>query len=223
MGERFNRRYVKTKFCPNSWGSSNFWLTWHGVTQGYRLLGNSSVGTSFTYYNMMIYYLGGHCGISKLISLKTGRTIWNLSSHLIRYVHVSGHLHVPMHEMDNQQPEYLNITVTTIAVREHTGWRWVSATHKLSEHTELASFPGSPLALMKNKNGGGEPGIDSHVILWHDDVIAIIAKAVAQLCSHVMGWFKQLRYLLLKNWAVTSLVRPWHGLNSSDSGEVSSI
>ena len=30
---------------------------------------------------------------------------------------------------------------------------------------KLASFPGSPLAPMKNRNGGGEPGIDSHVIL----------------------------------------------------------
>jgi len=57
---------------------------------------------------MMIYFLGGHCGISKLISLKTGRTIWNLSSHLIRYVHAPGHLHVPMHEVDNQEPEYLH-------------------------------------------------------------------------------------------------------------------
>ena len=27
----------------------------------------------------------------------------------------------------------------------------------------LASFPGSPLALTKNRKGGGEPGIDSHV------------------------------------------------------------
>jgi len=28
----------------------------------------------------------------------------------------------------------------------------------------LTSFPGSSLALMKNKNGGGEPGIDSHMV-----------------------------------------------------------
>ena len=52
---------------------------------------------------------------------------------------------------------------------------------------QLASFPGSPLAPTKNKNGGGEPGIDSHVISRHIDVTAIIAKIVTQLCSHVMG------------------------------------
>ena len=28
----------------------------------------------------------------------------------------------------------------------------------------LALFPGSPLAPTKNKNGGGEPGTDSHVM-----------------------------------------------------------
>ena len=32
----------------------------------------------------------------------------------------------------------------------------------------LASFPGSPLAPMKNRKGGGEPGIDSHVISRHN-------------------------------------------------------
>ena len=32
----------------------------------------------------------------------------------------------------------------------------------------LASFSGSPLAPTKNKNGGGEPGFDSHVISRHD-------------------------------------------------------
>ena len=37
---------------------------------------------------------------------------------------------------------------------------------------------------MKNKNGGGEPGIDSHVILWHNDITAIIANVVKQLCSY---------------------------------------
>ena len=33
----------------------------------------------------------------------------------------------------------------------------------------VASFPGSPLAPTKNKNGGREPGTDSHVISRHDD------------------------------------------------------
>ena len=28
---------------------------------------------------------------------------------------------------------------------------------------------GSPLAPTKNKNGGGEPGANAHVILWHDN------------------------------------------------------
>ena len=31
-------------------------------------------------------------------------------------------------------------------------------------------FPGSPLTPAKNKNGGGEPGINLHVILQHDFV-----------------------------------------------------
>ena len=35
-------------------------------------------------------------------------------------------------------------------------------------HGKRASFPGSPLAPTKNKNWGGEPGIDSHVISQHD-------------------------------------------------------
>ena len=39
----------------------------------------------------------------------------------------------------------------------------------------VASFPGSPLAPTKNRKGGGEPGIDSHVIPRHDDITAIIA------------------------------------------------
>ena len=51
----------------------------------------------------------------------------------------------------------------------------------------LALFPGSPLAPTKNKNGGGEPGTDSHVISRHVDVTAIITKVVTQLCSHVIG------------------------------------
>ena len=44
-----------------------------------------------------------------------------------------------------------------------------------------------------------------------------------QLCSHVIGWLGQLRYLLLKIWAANSLMRPWLGLNSSDGGKVSSV
>ena len=60
----------------------------------------------------------------------------------------------------------------------------------------VASFPGSPLAPTKNKNGGGEPGTDSHVISRHVDVTAIITKVVTQLCSHVIGWLEQLRYTI---------------------------
>ena len=44
--------------------------------------------------------------------------------------------------------------------------------------TVMASFPGSPLTPMKNKNRGGELGIDSYVILQHEDVTAIITKVV---------------------------------------------
>ena len=59
---------------------------------------------------------------------------------------------------------------------------------------------------MKNKNRGGEPGIDSHMISWHNDVTAIIAKVVTHSCSHVIGGFEQLQYLLLKKWAVIDFV-----------------
>ena len=52
---------------------------------------------------------------------------------------------------------------------------------------DVASFPGSPLASTKIKNGGVEPGTDSHVILQHDDITVIITKVVTQLCSHVIG------------------------------------
>ena len=31
---------------------------------------------------------------------------------------------------------------------------------------------------MKNKKGGEEPGIDSHVISWHNNVTVIIAQVV---------------------------------------------
>ena len=51
----------------------------------------------------------------------------------------------------------------------------------------VASFPGFPLAPTKNKNGGGEPGTNSHLISRHVDVTAIITKVVMQLCSHVIG------------------------------------
>ena len=37
----------------------------------------------------------------------------------------------------------------------------------------LALFPVSPLTPTKNKNGGGEPGTDSHVISRHNDITAI--------------------------------------------------
>ena len=40
---------------------------------------------------------------------------------------------------------------------------------------EVASFPDSPLAPTKDRKGEGEPGSDSHVILQHDNVTAIIA------------------------------------------------
>lgn len=49
--------------------------------------------------------------------------------------------------------------------------------HK-SCHGKLAPFPGSPLALMKNKNRG-EPGIDLHVIPQHD------AFPFETSCTHV--------------------------------------
>ena len=48
------------------------------------------------------------------------------------------------------------------------------------------------------------------------------AHVVTRLCSHVTGWLERLWYLLLKNWAATSLVRLQHGLNSSN-GEVPSV
>ena len=45
---------------------------------------------------------------------------------------------------------------------------------KVALVTHLASLPGSPLALTKNKNRGEEPGIDSHVISWHDAIALTI-------------------------------------------------
>ena len=37
-----------------------------------------------------------------------------------------------------------------------------------------SSFLGSPLAPMKNRKGGGEPGIDSHVIPRHDVIYEMV-------------------------------------------------
>ena len=37
-------------------------------------------------------------------------------------------------------------------------------------YSTLASFPGYSLTTTKNKNGRGEPGINSHVIAQHDNV-----------------------------------------------------
>ena len=51
----------------------------------------------------------------------------------------------------------------------------------------VALFPGSLLALTKNRKGGGEPGTNLHVISRHEYVTAIITKVVMQLCSHVIG------------------------------------
>ena len=61
----------------------------------------------------------------------------------------------------------------------------------------VASFPGSPLVPMKNKNGGGEPGIDSHVISRQNDVTAITAKVVMQLCSISFEWLTRTATILL--------------------------
>ena len=58
----------------------------------------------------------------------------------------------------------------------------------------IASFPGSPLAPRKNRKGGGEPGINLHMISRHDDIMAIITKVVMELCSHVIGWLEELQY-----------------------------
>ena len=70
----------------------------------------------------------------------------------------------------------------------------------------LALFWGSPLASIKNKNGGGEP--------W---------KVTTQLCDHVISWLEQLQYYYWKSELQHSLVRPQHDSNSSDSREVSSF
>ena len=50
------------------------------------------------------------------------------------------------------------------------------------------------LISMKNKKGGGESGNHSHVILWHNNVTAIIAQVVMHSHSHVTGWFRTLQY-----------------------------
>ena len=74
-----------------------------------------------------------------------------------------------------------------------------------------------------NKNGGGEPGTDSHVISRHDNVKAIIIKVVMKLCSHMIGWLEHLRCYYWNKWAVTVSVRPQHSSNSSDGEEVPSM
>ena len=60
-------------------------------------------------------------------------------------------------------------------------------------YTKLASFPGSPLAPTKNKNGGGEPGTDSHVISRHVDVTATLVLV------EFTGSISDLYYLQLTN------------------------
>ena len=58
----------------------------------------------------------------------------------------------------------------------------------------------SPLAPMKNKNGGGEPGIDLHVILRHN-AFALTVKS-SEHHPHedreVAAKYSQLRSLLLQ-------------------------
>ena len=82
----------------------------------------------------------------------------------------------------------------------------------------VALFPGSPLVLTKTK-GDREPGTNSHVILWHNNVTALIAKVVTQLCSHVIGWLKQLWYYYWRKWAATLWVRLRHGNDYNKKGE----
>ena len=78
----------------------------------------------------------------------------------------------------------------------------------------IASFPSSPLTPTKIKmEGEGLVPIRT----WYRGT-----KVVTQLCSHVIGWLKQLHYSYWNKWAVTASVRPWHGSNSSDGGEVPS-
>ena len=60
-------------------------------------------------------------------------------------------------------------------------------------HLMIASILGSPLTPLKNKNRGGESGIDSHMVSRHDNVTAIIAQVMMQLCSHMNSLHKQLR------------------------------
>ena len=47
---------------------------------------------------------------------------------------------------------------------------------KTTNTAHIASFPGSPLTLMKNENEGGEPGTNLHVISQHDDFTLTINK-----------------------------------------------
>ena len=67
------------------------------------------------------------------------------------------------------------------------------------------------LISMKNKKGGGESGNHSHVILWHNNVTAIIAQVVMHSHSHVTGWFRTLQYYYKK----ILCLRSWHGTNSN--------
>ena len=61
----------------------------------------------------------------------------------------------------------------------------------------LASFPGSPLALMKSKYG--EPGINLHAILRHNAIVLTSnLKRHSREDREVATWYYQVRSLLLQ-------------------------
>ena len=63
----------------------------------------------------------------------------------------------------------------------------------------LASFPDSPLAPLKSKNGGGEPGINLHVILRHNAIVLTNnLKRHSREDREVAAWYYQVRSLLLQ-------------------------
>ena len=72
------------------------------------------------------------------------------------------------HKTEQVHPFYmycfLSVTVECLSPATSEIWTW---------DEELVSFPFSSLDLTKNRNGGGGPGIDSHVISQHDDITAI--------------------------------------------------
>ena len=108
---------------------------------------------------------------------------WHLK--LIKTVYVSSNCELSSHNArilhGGQLPEdftnHRTVKIGELALTRGWALAWGKRNSPLDcMGNGLVLFPGSPLALRKNKNRGGEPAIKSHLISWQYDVTAIIAK-----------------------------------------------